>query len=497
LYAQSAPAESSATKRRVRYYLDPNIGVHSSPEASLLKPHIVRLTDELVKAYDLQKDVTICARGTPALPLLPPQGACRFHTDSYVRFLQQIATNGIDIVDEAANYALNSSVCFSETAWEYSQIYAGASVEGAGSVASGAADVAINWMGGQTHARRDGASGFSYVNDVVLAILSMLHTHERVLFVSTDAWHPSGVEEAFYTTDRVLCVSLHRHTDGFFPGSGGADDRGVAAGVNHTINMPVSEGLDDDQITSLFVPVVAAAAERFQPSCVVYCAGAGVLSGDRLGCLNVTLEGYGRCLQAVLDIGRPLLVLGGCGFNQINTARAWCHATAMICETEVAEELPPHDFVEYYLPESTLKVSAIEMTNKNSAESIQATLEASMQAAQQIPARAAAPAPPKAAAADADTATGATPAGSTEADGKLTSPGLTANEALLASPSFQPLPGNGTDVPLDAASALEPAAKVSADAPVPMETESEAAVVAPDAAPSAMDEEGGVAVEDL
>ena len=40
--AQAAPAESSATKRRVRYYLDPNIGVHSSPEASLLKPHIVR-----------------------------------------------------------------------------------------------------------------------------------------------------------------------------------------------------------------------------------------------------------------------------------------------------------------------------------------------------------------------------------------------------------------------------------------------------------------------
>ena len=119
--------------------------------------------------------MTVCARGTAALPLLPPQGACRFHTDSYVRFLQQISHNGIDIVDEAAHYALNSSVCFSETAWEYSQIYAGASVEGAGSVARGEADVAINWMGGQTHARRDGASGFSYVNDVVLTILSMLH----------------------------------------------------------------------------------------------------------------------------------------------------------------------------------------------------------------------------------------------------------------------------------------------------------------------------------
>ena len=41
-----------------------------------------RLTDELVKAYDLQEHMTLCACGTPALPLLPPQEACRFHTDS-------------------------------------------------------------------------------------------------------------------------------------------------------------------------------------------------------------------------------------------------------------------------------------------------------------------------------------------------------------------------------------------------------------------------------
>eukprot|EP00908_Phaeocystis_cordata_P006251 Transcript_16866.p1 GENE.Transcript_16866~~Transcript_16866.p1 ORF type:complete len:320 (-),score=79.34 Transcript_16866:1020-1907(-) len=283
----SASSEPSSTKRRVRYYLDPEIGIHSSPEASLLKPHIARLTDELVKAYDLQEHMTLCACGTPALPLLPPQEACRFHTDSYVRFLQQIANNGIDVVDEAGNYALNASVCFSETAWQYAQIYAGASVDAASSLSSGAADIAINWIGGQTHARRDCASGFSYVNDVVLAILTMLRTHERVMFVSCDACHPSGVEEAFYTTDRVLCVSLHRHGEGFFPGSGGAKDNGAAAGVNHTLNMPVSEGLNDEQISSLFVPVVAAAAERFQPSCVVYCAGAGVLAGDRLGCLNV------------------------------------------------------------------------------------------------------------------------------------------------------------------------------------------------------------------
>ena len=83
---------------------------------------------------------------------------------------------------------------------EYATIYAGGSVAGAQALCNGACDVAINWVGGQTNARRDCASGFSFVNDAVLAILALLATHERVMFVSFDAWHPSGVEEAFYTS---------------------------------------------------------------------------------------------------------------------------------------------------------------------------------------------------------------------------------------------------------------------------------------------------------
>ena len=83
-----------------------------------------------------------------------------------------------------------------------------------------------------------------------LAIVALLKRYERVMFVSLDAWHPSGVEEAFYTTDRVCCVSLHRYGKSFFPGSGGAKDNGAAAGVNHTLNMPVSEGLNDEQVGS-------------------------------------------------------------------------------------------------------------------------------------------------------------------------------------------------------------------------------------------------------
>jgi acetoin utilization deacetylase AcuC-like enzyme len=101
-------------------------------------------------------------------------------------------------------------------------LYAGGSLAAAQALVSGD-DVAINLMGGQTHARRDCASGFSFVNDAVLAILHLLRAPpasledassggetRRVLFLNLDGWHSSGVEEAFFTTNRVMCISLHR-----------------------------------------------------------------------------------------------------------------------------------------------------------------------------------------------------------------------------------------------------------------------------------------------
>ena len=48
------------------------------------------------------------------------------------------------------------------------------------------------------------ASGFCYINDIVLAILELLKYHPRVLYIDIDIHHGDGVEEAFYTTDRVM-----------------------------------------------------------------------------------------------------------------------------------------------------------------------------------------------------------------------------------------------------------------------------------------------------
>ncbi len=52
--------------------------------------------------------------------------------------------------------------------------------------------VALNWYGGWHHAHRDEASGFCYVNDIVLCILKLLDHYQKVLYVDLDIHHGDG-----------------------------------------------------------------------------------------------------------------------------------------------------------------------------------------------------------------------------------------------------------------------------------------------------------------
>ena len=54
---------------------------------------------------------------------------------------------------------------------------------------------------------------------VAHVILLCYRYHQRVLYIDIDIHHGDGVEEAFYTTDRVMTVSFHKYGE-YFPGTG-------------------------------------------------------------------------------------------------------------------------------------------------------------------------------------------------------------------------------------------------------------------------------------
>ena len=121
-------------------------------------------------------------------------------------------------------------------------------------IAGGATDIAINWAGGLHHAKKREASGFCYINDIVLGILELLRTVPRVLYIDIDCHHGDGVEEAFYTTNRVMTCSFHKYGE-FFPGTGTLQDRGRGKGKGYAVNVPLKDGVTDESFRSVFEPV--------------------------------------------------------------------------------------------------------------------------------------------------------------------------------------------------------------------------------------------------
>lgn len=121
----------------------------------------------------------------------------------------------------------------------FSKLYTGGSLDGARKLISGQSDIAINWSGGLHHAKKFEASGFCYINDIVLAILELLRYFPRVLYIDIDVHHGDGVQEAFYTTDRVMSVSFHKYGDYFFPMTGDITEVGHDKGRYYSVNVPL------------------------------------------------------------------------------------------------------------------------------------------------------------------------------------------------------------------------------------------------------------------
>lgn len=147
---------------------------------------------------------------------------------------------------------------------------------------------------------------------------------QRVLYVDIDIHHGDGVEEAFYTTDRVMTVSFHKFGD-YFPGTGDVRDIGYGKGKYYSLNVPLDDGIDDESYHCLFKPIIGKVMEVFRPGAVVLQCGADSLSGDRLGCFNLSIKGHAECVRFMRSFNVPLLLLGGGGYTIRNVARCWCY----------------------------------------------------------------------------------------------------------------------------------------------------------------------------
>ncbi|KAJ3683452.1 hypothetical protein LUZ60_013679 [Juncus effusus] len=361
-------------RRRVSYFYEPTIGDYYYGQGHPMKPHRIRMAHCLVVHYRLHRHMEII-RPYPAAP----EDLQRFHHPDYVSFLAESPSNkstGPTLSNPSAS--TSSSKRFNvgedcpvfEGLFDFCQASAGGSIGAAVKLNRGDSDIAINWAGGLHHAKKCEASGFCYVNDIVLGILELLKFHQRVLYVDIDVHHGDGVEEAFFTTNRVFTLSFHKYGD-FFPGTGHINDVGVGSGKYHALNVPLSDGIDDDSFRGLFKSIIAKVMEVYRPEVVVLQCGADSLAGDRLGCFNLSVRGHAECLRYLRSFNVPLMVLGGGGYTIRNVARCWTYETAVAVGVEPSNDLPYNEYYEYFGPDYELHINPRNVENLNTAKDLE------------------------------------------------------------------------------------------------------------------------------
>ena len=151
------------------------------------------------------------------------------------------------------------------------------------------------------------------------------------MYLDIDIHHGDGVEEAFYTTDRVLSCSFHKFGN-YFPDTGNTNDSGTGNGSGYAVNYPLNDGIDDESYRQIFKPVMDEVMANYQPEAIVLQCGTDSLSGDRLGCFNLSVEGHGECVKHMKSFNVPTLVLGGGGYTLRNVARCWAYETSILCD---------------------------------------------------------------------------------------------------------------------------------------------------------------------
>jgi hypothetical protein len=175
-----------------------------------------------------------------------------------------------------------------------------------------------------------------------------------VLYIDIDIHHGDGVQEAFYTTDRVMTVSFHKYNGDFFPGTGSLDEIGSGQGKHFALNVPLHDGIDDARYVELFKSVMEGVLQAYRPAAIVLQCGADSLGCDRLGCFNLSIAGHGECVRFIKDFKLPTLVVGGGGYTIRNVSRCWTYETSVVVDQCLPDKLPDNVYLEYFAPDYRL-----------------------------------------------------------------------------------------------------------------------------------------------
>ena len=296
-----------------------------------------RMAYDLLEAYGLLELPNMQIRGCRAID---DELLLTFHDKAYIARLKEFSVSEEPRAD--FRFGLGDADCpVFKGLYDCAALGVGATFEAVRLVEEEGFHIAFNLTGGWHHAHRAKASGFSYLNDAVIAINWLVARGRRVLYLDIDAHHGDGVQEAFYDTDQVLTISIHESGIYFYPGTGCENEIGEGRGKGYSVNVPLLAHTDDAIYMKAFDEVALPLITAFKPDIIITQIGADTFRTDPLTNLEITTHAYCDMLSKIKHLDIPWVALGGGGYDLMNTARAWTLAWAIMNNIELNPRLPP------------------------------------------------------------------------------------------------------------------------------------------------------------
>ena len=266
------------------------------------------------------------------------------HDRFYINAVEKVS-NG-ELVDNIEKYGLGTldNPIVNGMA-KGARIQAGGTLHGAQLLIEKKAEKVLQLGGGFHHARRALAEGFCLYNDLALAIKEMTSAGWHVVYLDLDVHHGDGVQEIFYSDDKVMTISLHESGEYLFPGTGWIHELGKSMGRSLKLNLPLEPFTEGESYFEVLNGILEPALRWFRPDAIVVQAGADAHFSDPLADLNLKTQDFANIYKRVLDLsdqfcnGRTLFTLGG-GYSLTAAPRIWVILYLIFLELEIPQKIP-------------------------------------------------------------------------------------------------------------------------------------------------------------
>lgn len=228
---------------------------------------------------------------------------------------------------------------------EGARYQAGGTLLAAELLLEGKAKKVLQLGGGFHHAHKNLAAGFCLYNDIALAIKEMTDAGMHVAYIDIDVHHGDGVQELFYSDDKVMTISMHESGEFLFPGTGWIHELGKGMGRSLKLNVPLDPFTEGESFLEVIDGIVEPALKWYRPDALIVMAGADAHFSDPLADLLLTTQDYENIFRKILTFadkyagGKIMFTLGG-GYSITAVPRIWTILYLLLLNMELPVKLP-------------------------------------------------------------------------------------------------------------------------------------------------------------